>query len=82
MIDEMLNGYGYMNMQMGQPKKAFMFFEMNIKYNPTSANAYDSMADYYEAQNDITNALRFVEKAVELSNDQYYKDRIQTLKNK
>ena len=82
MIDEMLNGYGYMNMQMGQPKKAFMFFEMNIKYNPTSANAYDSMADYYEAQNDITNALRFVEKAAELSNDQYYKDRIQTLKNK
>ncbi|WP_216597595.1 alpha/beta hydrolase [Persicobacter sp. CCB-QB2] len=44
MIDEMLNGYGYMNMQMGQPEKAFMFFEMNIKYNPTSANAYDSMA--------------------------------------
>ncbi len=63
MIDEMLNGYGYMNMQMGQPEKAFMFFEMNIKYNPTSANAYDSMAEYYESQSDKENALKYLNKA-------------------
>ena len=82
MIDEMLNGYGYMNLQMGQPKKAFMFFEMNIKYNPTNANAYDSMAEYFESQNDKKNALKYLNKAYEISGDQYYKERIETLNKK
>jgi predicted alpha/beta superfamily hydrolase len=79
MIDEMLNGYGYMNMQMGQPKKALMFFEMNIKYNPTSANTYDSMAEYYESQNDKENALKYLNKAYEISGDNFYKKRIEAL---
>ena len=82
MIDEMLNGYGYMNMQMGQPKKAFMFFEMNIRYNPTSANANDSMAEYYEFQNDKENALKYLNKAYEISGDDYYKERIEALNKK
>ena len=82
MIDEMLNGYGYMNMQMGQPKKAFMFFEMNIKYNPKNATAYESMADYYESENDKENALKYLNKAFELSGKDYYKERIETLNKK
>jgi len=80
MVDEMLNGYGYMNMQMGQPEKAFMFFEMNIKQNPNSANAYDSMAEFYESQNDKENALKYLNKAFELSGKDYYKERIEALK--
>ncbi|ANQ51732.1 esterase [Flammeovirga sp. MY04] len=82
MIDEMLNGYGYMFMQMGQPKKAFMFFEMNIKYNPTNANAYDSMAEYYESQNDKENALKYLNKAFEISGNDFYKERIDALNGK
>lgn len=82
MIDEMLNGYGYMNMQMGQPEKAFMFFEMNIKYNPKSAYAYDSMAEYYESQNDKENTIKYLNKAYELSGDNYYKEKIQALNKK
>ena len=82
MIEEMLNGYGYMNMQMGQPEKAFMFFEMNIKYNPKNAIAYESLADYYQSQNDIPNALKYLSKAFELSGKDYYKERIEELKNK
>lgn len=82
MIDEMLSGYGYMNMQMGQPEKAFMFFEMNIKQNPKSANAYDSMAEYYEYQNDKENALKYLNKAFELSGNDDYKERIEALKKK
>ncbi|WP_026935027.1 alpha/beta hydrolase-fold protein [Christiangramia echinicola] len=80
MVDEMLNGYGYMNMQMGQPEKAFMFFEMNIKQNPNSANAYDSMAEFYESQNDKENALKYLNKAFEFSGKDYYKERIEALK--
>ena len=51
MIEEMFSGYGYMNLEMGQPEKAFMFFKMNINYYPKSASAQNSMADYYEANN-------------------------------
>lgn len=80
--EELLNMSGYMNLDMQQPEKAKMYFELATKYYPESANAYDSMADYYEAQNDITNALRFLQKAAELSDDEYYKNRIQALKNK
>ena len=82
MIEELLNGYGHMNMQMGQTERAHMFFKMNIHYYPKSANAYDSMAGYYEAQNDIPNALKFAQKAAELSDNEYYKTRFQELKNK
>ncbi len=80
--EELLNMSGYMNLEMQQPEKAKMYFELAIEYYPESANAYDSMADYYEAQNDIPNALRLVQKASELSEDAYYKDRIQSLKQK
>ncbi|MFC2090995.1 alpha/beta hydrolase-fold protein [Bacteroidota bacterium] len=80
--EELLNMSGYMNLDMQQLEKAKMYFELAIEYYPESANAYDSMADYYEAQNDIPNALRFVQKASELSDGAYYKNRIQSLKNK
>ena len=82
MIEEMLQGYGYMNMQMEQPEKAYLFFKLFIKYYPLNASAYDSMADYYEAQNDYVNALKFVTKASEISDNNYYKERIEALKKK
>ncbi len=82
MIDEMLNAYGYMNLQMGSPEKAKLFFEMNIKYYPQSANAYDSLAEYYESQNDYENALKNVTKAYEISGSDYFKERIEKVKAK
>ena len=82
MIQELLSGYGYMYMEMGQREKAFMFFKMNIDYYPKSANAYDSMADYYERNNDYNNALKFAAKAYAIDPNDYYKERIETLKKK
>jgi len=82
MIDEMLNGYGYMNLQMGSPEKAKLFFEMNIKYYPESANAHDSLAEYYESQEDYVNALKYVIIAFELNDSDYYKGRLEKLKAK
>jgi len=80
--EELLNMSGYMNMDMEQLEKAKMYFELAIEYYPESANAYDSMADYYETKNDITNAIRYVQIAADLSDNEYYKNRIQELKNK
>ncbi|MBE0663487.1 MAG: prolyl oligopeptidase family serine peptidase [Bacteroidales bacterium] len=80
--EEILNMSGYMNMDMEQLEKAKMYFELAMEYYPESANAYDSMADYYESQGDLTNAVKYVNKAFELSGSDYYKQRIEELKVK
>ncbi|AWM12883.1 esterase [Flavobacterium sediminis] len=80
--EELLNMSGYMNMDMGQPEKAKMYFELAIKYYPESANTYDSMSEFYERMNDFDNALTFTIKAYEKKPNDYYKQRILTLKKK
>ena len=82
MIEELLNAYGYMNMQMEQPEKAFMFFNKSIQYYPKSANAYASMADYYESQNDYLNAIKYVMQALELDDSDFYNNRKKELEKK
>ena len=77
-----MNFMGHMNLEMGQPEKAKMYFEFGIQYYPQSANAYDSLAEYYEAQGDLDKALELVRKAAKLSDDRYYQDRIEALRNK
>ena len=71
-----------MSLDMEQPEKAKMFFEFLIGYYPKSANAYDSMADYYERTNDYKNALKFVTKANEINPSDYYKQRMEEFKEK
>ena len=78
--EDLLNMSGYMYMDMEQLDKSKMFFELAITYYPESANSYDSMADYYEAQGDKTNALKYVTKAFEISGDDYHKERMEQLK--
>lgn len=82
MISELLSGYGYMNMQMEQYEKAFMFFQMNIKYNPKNPTAYEAMADFYEFQKDKENTLKYLNKAFNLSGENYYKLKIEAIYKK
>jgi hypothetical protein len=69
-------------MDMDQPEKAKMYFNFAIEYYPQSADAYNSLADFYEAQGDIANAIKYVNKAFELSGKDLYKTRIEELKEK
>ncbi|RZT95786.1 hypothetical protein EV201_0411 [Ancylomarina subtilis] len=80
--EELLNMSGYMNMDMQQFEKAKMYLELAIEYYPESANAFDSMADYYEAKGDLNNAIKYVSKALELSGNDFYKKKIEGLKMK
>ena len=82
MIEELFNAYGYMNLQMQFPEKSLLFFKKGIQYYPENAGTYDAMADYFEAQNDFTNALKYAEKAFEISGNEYHKGRITTFKSK
>jgi len=78
--EEILNVLGYMSMDREQVEKAKMYFDFAINFYPESANAYDSMADFYERQQDKKNALKFVTKAFELSGSEYHKKRMEELK--
>lgn len=78
--DYLINMLGYMSMDMNMPEKAEMYFQLNTEYFPNDANAFDSLADYYESQNDTENALKNVTKAYELSGSDYHKKRIEDLK--
>ena len=73
---------GYMSLEMAQPKKSLTFFNLNIEYNPNSANAYDSLADYYMSQNDFDNALKNIKIALDISGDSKYKKRIEEIISK
>jgi len=76
----LFNMLGYMSMDMGLPEKSLMYFNMNIKYYPKSANVYDSVADYYIAQKDFENALKKVKKAYKISGSEHHKSRIEEVK--
>jgi len=78
--EELLNMSAYMNLDMDQPDKAKMYFELAIEYYPKSSNAYDSMADFYDAQGDTANAIKYLKKAFKLSGKEYYKMKIEELK--
>lgn len=82
MSEELFTGYGYMNMQMGDNKKAKLFFEKCIKYYPKSSNAYDSMAEFFETQDDYSNAIINMKKAFELSGSNTHKERPEKLQAK
>jgi len=80
--EELFNMGGYMYMQFGQMKKSYAFFNMAIKYYPKSANAHDSMADYYIAQNDTKNAIKELGIAYDISANDMYKQKMEKLKSK
>lgn len=79
--EELFNMGGYMYMQFGQMKKSYAFFNMAIKYYPESANAHDSMSEYYIAQNDVKNAIKELTIAYEISGLDMYKQKIEKLKS-
>lgn len=73
-------GYRFLSTVPDLREKSYAFFNLNIKNYPESANVYDSMADYYEKQNDFVSALKNVTKAYEISHSDIHKRRIEKLK--
>ncbi|MCG2418562.1 prolyl oligopeptidase family serine peptidase [Aequorivita sp. F47161] len=80
--EELLTMSGYMNLDMKQPEKAKMYFELAVEYYPNSANAYDSMAEYYEGINDFENALKLITKAYKINPSDYFKKRMESMKGR
>ena len=62
------------------PKKSLAFFTMLIESYPKNANGYDSMSDYYIAQKDVPNAIKYVEMAYKISGSNHHKEKLEKLK--
>ena len=78
--EDIFNMMGYMNIDLNQLEKSLMYFKMATYYYPKSANAFDSLAEFYFKQKDYKNALKNITKAYNLSGKESHKKKIETYK--
>lgn len=64
--EDLINNLGYTCMSVNKMDKAYAFFKMNIDNHPNSANAYDSIGEYYEAVGNKAKAIESYEKSLSL----------------
>jgi uncharacterized protein len=65
--EDIINNLGYEELEKGEIKEAILIFKRNIRQNPNSANAFDSLADAYEEAGMWNEAIESSERAVELA---------------
>ena len=63
---EMINILGYNVMLTLGPHKAIPIFELNCQDNPSSSNAFDSLAEAHLNAKNMSKAKTFYHKALEL----------------
>jgi acetyl esterase/lipase len=64
--EQSLNGVGYSLLQNKKTKEALEVFKLIVASYPNSANAYDSLGDAYEADNNKAESIKSAERAIEL----------------
>jgi len=64
--ESMVNQLGYACMERHQMRQALALFERNTKEHPNSANAFDSLGDYYSAAGDKPQAIQAFSKSLAL----------------
>lgn len=62
-----INTVGYQFLQTGKVDEAIKVFEINTERFPDSWNAWDSLAEGYAAKGDKENAIKYYNKALEMS---------------
>jgi CubicO group peptidase (beta-lactamase class C family) len=68
--EDVVNAIGYELLRSGAHEKALLFFDLNIKAFPGSANPYDSMGEACETTGDLARAAMYYQKALDtLPND-------------
>jgi len=80
--EELINGYAGYLQGSGQPLKASQLLQMNIKNYPKSANAYESLGDFYKAQKEKAKAIAAYEKALSLKETSETRKKLDDLNGK
>ena len=65
--EDIMNNFAYEELNKDNIQEAIKLFKQNIKQNPNSANAFDSITDAYEKAGMLNEATASIEKAVELA---------------
>ena len=71
-----------MYLEMGQPEKSETFFKLTVEYYPKSANALDSLAEFYAGQKDYSKAIKNITKAYQLSKSDVHLKKLNEYKAK
>jgi len=66
MPEMMANNLGYLAMSQKKMKEAEYLFKTNVTNYPTSFNVYDSLGDFYAADNDKEKAIENYKKALSI----------------
>ena len=69
-----LNAMGYQMMALNDNSRAQKYFEMAIEKSPTTANAYDSMGEFYRTIGDNKNAIKYFKKSLSMNPPANVKD--------
>ena len=80
--EDEVNRIAYMFLGRNDFERALPFFELNIQNYPESANAYDSMGDYYAGVSDDANAIKYYSKSLELGEIEGTKEKLEELRRK
>ena len=64
-----MNALGYQMMNRGEMEKAFYLFKQNTESHPASANAFDSLGEYYFTIKNYPEALSHYQKSLELDKE-------------
>jgi len=75
--EDVVNDLGYAALSAGKTSDAITLFRRNVRDNPNSANAYDSLADGYEKAGMWKDAAAAVDRAVALAGRYRDPDRAQ-----
>lgn len=77
-----VNGLGYFFLGKKNFEKAIVFFQMNIEHYPASANAYDSMGDYWNEKGDKAKASQFFSRSLSIKESPGTRAKLEKLKEK
>jgi predicted alpha/beta superfamily hydrolase len=75
-----VNEFAYSCMGQGRWKDAYILFKMNTEKHPTSANAFDSLGDYYSARGDKQHAIEAYTKSLSLQETEDTRRKLNELK--
>ncbi|NNE35204.1 MAG: esterase [Rhodothermales bacterium] len=79
MEEPLLDMLGYMSLGNDQPDKARAVFELAAEYYPESAEAQDSLAEFFAGQRDTAQAIIHARKALELSGSNERRQKLESL---
>ncbi|SDD47757.1 hypothetical protein SAMN04488104_10326 [Algoriphagus faecimaris] len=77
--EAMINALGYWALQSGDLERSKLFFEMNVKNYPESANVYDSMGDYFLKAENPEEAAWFFREALKRDENEETRKKLEAL---